>query len=416
MKKSKETIWIFTICLTLTLLSFYLHVSTFTNTMINYVDQNILVKENIIVTDGFLPWAVDFHQTLPDFKARPITTFLIKAIANGFNIRISVAFVCINFLFTFFNGILIYYLAKLHALSRIQALWSTLIFYSSFSVLLAYFIPIATYDEPIQYFFIFISLIFLKMNKNLLFAGGFALATITRENSLLLLPAIFLFMMNLQIKNSLKSNMKFFYKVFIISVPVLIYFIYLLYFFKTNPQLLQETQALLPEKFAKIHKNLIGWINLSKTILSFISVYLLPIFLITYYQKKLTNETKVITAFWFTFVINTILVILSSYAEESRVLMLPILIVLPIFGKILTESVSISPAFFTYLMCSKRILLLAVVTSLAWLIVDYCYKFTNLTMNENLYREYNTLTVLFIVLVLLYSRFSSAQEPPIQHN
>ena len=149
-------------CSFLTLFSFYLHVSSFTNTMINYVDENNQQEKNFCVSDEFLAWAVDYHKMLPDFKKRQVTTFLVEQIHQIFNVRVSVSFTVLNFLVFFFCGFLIYYLAKLYLLSHIQAIVSVVFFYSSFSILLAFFIPIATYDEPIQYFFIVLSFIALK--------------------------------------------------------------------------------------------------------------------------------------------------------------------------------------------------------------------------------------------------------------
>ena len=412
---SKKHIWIllFT-CLIMTLFSFYLHIVPGTNTMINYVGENQPKDEKFIVTDGFLPWAVDYHKTLPDFKARPITTFFIEKFVSWFNVRISIAFVWINFLFTFFNGFLVYYLAKLYALSNKQAIISSVFFYTSFSVLLAYFVPIATYDEPIQYFFIFFIFIFLKLKKHVFFVGSFALAIITRENSLLLLPAIFLFLMDINFKSIWKEKSSFIFSVIISGIPVLIYVGYLIYYYKLNPQLISETKEIMTLRFSLYEKNFRNVENISRTLLSFSSVYILPSFLLMFYRiqhpERLLGNT-LFSVFYLTFFINTFIVSVAVFTEESRVFTLPLLTIFPLFGKITSELIVFSQPFFHYLMCSKRIIVLFVTTSLAWLLFEQLYKLTNFNMSDNLYREYNTISVFFIVLVLLYSRFSAIQKP-----
>ena len=112
------------------------------------------------------------------------------------------------------------------------------------------------------------------------------------------------------------------------------------------------------------------------------------------------------------------MVILSAYAEESRVLTLPYLILFPIFGKILNEVIQFNKPFFKYLMNWKNILLLLAVTTLSWKLFKLGSKLTNYKPHENLnlFVEYNTLAVLFIVLVLLYNRFSVKTKLPQQEN
>lgn len=417
---SSKHIWVllFT-CLIMTLFSFYLHIVPGTNTMINYVGENQPKDEKFIVTDGFLPWAVDYHKTLPAFKNRPVTTFFIEKFASWFSVRVSIAYVWINFLFTFCNGILIYYLAKLHLLSNYQALLSTIFFYSSFSILLAYFIPIATYDEPVQYFFILASFIALKKMLKVFFILFFTLAMIARESTLLLLPGIFLFLSDINFKTVFKEKLKLFKVVIVLSIPVFFYLTYLAFFYHYTPKIITETQEGISLRFSLYEKNFRDVENSSRTVLSFLSVFLLPSFLIFYYRQTISvqlTKNKWFKAFYFSLTLNTMVVFVAVFAEESRVFTLPFLIVFPFFGKIISKLIVFSQAFFHYLMCSKRIIILFVTTSLAWLLFELLYKLTNFNITDNLYREYNTISVLFIVLVLLYSRFSSAQNSPRQNN
>ncbi len=401
----------------MTLFSFYLHIVPGTNTMINYVGENQPRDEKFIVTDGFLPWAVNYHHFLLEFKKRPIAVFLMEKYAQLFNVRISLAYVFVNFFFLFLGGLLIYYLSYQYKLKHNLAILSMISYFLSFAILLAYSIPIATLDEPVQYFFILLSFIALNKQKNLVFIIFFTLAIITRETSLLLLPIIVLFFMDVDLKKLFQQKNKL-VKVCITSgLPILFYVLYSVWFYKQNPQLMQETETLLGQKFLYYKtKNFLDFENSIRTILSIISVNLVPIFLIFYYKTKhqyTAFESKLLIAFWITFSINFVMVMLSAYAEESRVFTLPFLILFPIYGKIIDGVIRFNKRFLTYLITWKPILIILLTVILSWLLFKLGYKLTNFKPHENLnlYVEYNTLSVFFIVLVLLYSRFSAIQKP-----
>lgn len=410
------------ICLGLTLFSFCLHVLPFTNTMINYIGVGEQRIENQIVQDGFLTWAVDYHHHLLEFKKRPIAIFLMEKFAQIFNVRISLAFVFVNFFLQFLGGLLVYYLSRLYQNQHKEALLSAVFYFFSFSILLAYFIPIATVDEPVQYFFILLSFLALQKKQHLFFIVFFTMATISRETSLLLLPIIVLFFMELDLKRLASQKFQVLKVAVISGLPVLIYIIYSIWFYKENPQLVEETKTLFSQKFSYYKtKNFLDFDHSIQTLMSIISVNLLPIFLIIYYRIKhqvSPLESKLFSAFWITFSINFVLVILSAYVEESRVLTLPYLILFPIFGKILNKVIRFNKAFFKYLFNWKNILFLIAVTTLSWKLFKLGSKLTNYKPHENLnlFVEYNTLAILFIVLVLLYNRFSVKTKLPQQDN
>ena len=410
------------VCLGLTLFSFSLHIFPGTNTMVNYEDNNPK-NENLIVTDGFLPWAVDYHHQLLEFKKRPVAVFLIEKFTKIFNVRISLAFVFVNFFFQFLGGLLVYYLSRLYHYLHKEAILSVVAYFFSFSILLAYFIPIATVDEPVQYFFILLSFVALQKKQRLFFIVFFTMASISRETSLLLLPVIVLFFMELDLKRLSSQRLQVLKVVVVSGLPVLIYIIYSIWFYKENPQLVEETKTLFSQKFTYYKtKNFLDFEHTIQTLLSIISVNLLPLFLIFYFRTKhqvSILESKIFYAFWITFGINFIMVILSAYVEESRVLTLPYLILFPIFGKILNEVIQFNKPFLKYLLNWKNILLLVVVVATStWKLFKLGSKLTNYKPHENLnlFVEYNTLAVLFIVLVLLYNRFSVKTKLPQQEN
>ena len=401
------------ICLSLTLISFYLHTASFTNTMVNYESQEHPNTDALLVTDGFLPWAVDYHNTLPDFKKRTITTVLIEKLANLFNLRISIAFVLINFGFQFFCGFLIYFLARLYNLPHKESLLGMIFFYCSFSILLAYFIPIATYDEPIQYFFILLGLIALRKKVMSLFVLFFTLAIITRENTIILLPGIVLFLLGIDFRKLLHKKSKPLVLLIPMVLPVVFYIIYLFWFYGENPEMVESTKGVMTAKATVYLKNFGSIKNAITTALFFISVHLLPFFLIRIYKKKnsfTSLELNLVNAFILAFCINTPLTLAFGYAEECRVFTLPFLFLFPVFGKIIKQTLSFSIPFLKYLIHPIRLIILLLTTILAWFVFDYLFGLTELKMNENLYREYNAFSAVFIGIVLFYKSYSITEK------
>lgn len=408
MVMNKTFLFLIATCLILTLGNFYLHVAPFSNTMIHYADENSPNTQGLYVTDGFTNWAVDYHKTLPDFKKRPVTTLLVESVSKFFDLRIGLAFVWVNYLFLFLSGFLVYYLALLYSDSHRHSIISVAFFYTCFSILLAYFIPIATYDEPVQYFFILLSLIAIKKRFFVLFILSFSLAIITRENTLLMLPAIFFFLTGFQFKNILRDKIFTLKMILICVIPVLIYALYLIWFYTENPEIISETTSSLDQKFSHYKKNFRDVKNSSRTILSFISVFLFPLFLIIYGRLKYRSDDlqqKLIHSFWLTFAINTPIIFVSVYAEESRVFALPVLFILPVAGQMIAQSISFSREFIHYFLNLKQLLIFIITGIAAWFLFDQGYRLTQLHMNENLYRQYNVAACLFICLILIYRKY-----------
>lgn len=396
------------VCLFFTLGNLYLHTAPFSNTMINYTDQNHPNTENSCLTDGFTPWAVNYHNTLPDFKKRPFTSLLVGIVSNTFSLRVSVAFVWVNYFFLFFSGFLVYYLSLLYLNTSWKALVSVCFYYTSFSVLLAYFIPIATYDEPIQYFLILASLLALKKEQLMVFALLFSLAVIARENSLLMLPGILFFLTGFHLKTLWIDKLTSIKYLLACSFPVVVYAVYLSWFFAANPEAIHQTTDTLSRKFSIYQQNFQDAEHISRTLLSFVSVTLLPLFLILYHRFKVSRtrfHQKMFSAFWLTFFINTPIIFLTVFAEESRVFYLPFLFLVPVAGKLITDVISFSPEFLKYLLSYKRLLLIVVIVTFSWWFFQYLYTFTHLPMNENLYREYHVGGCIFIGLILMYQNY-----------
>lgn len=402
---TKDRFFLFLTCLILTFFVLFTHVLPQVNTMINYVGNGESQNESFTIADDFLSWAVDYHKKSSDFKRRPITTFLIDFITDLFLVKTSIAFVCVNFFFLFLIGFLISYLGQLYGLSKRASLISSVSFYLSFSILFGFFIPIATYDEPVQYFLILISLIVLKKNKKILFVIFLSIAIIARDNTLIILPAILFFLLGIDFKNIFQTKLKTIFKFVLVSLPVVVYALYLFWFYNEYPDAYDQAKEFLNKnRFGVYEKNFRNIGNMTRTFLSLSSVCLFPIVILCIYKKSnnfSNSDKRLINAFWLTLFINTGIILLSVYAEESRVFALPLLFVFPIFGKILAAIFQPSKAFFKFLIHPFRLGLISLTSVFSWLAYNYLYSLTDINSRDNFYVEYNVCIVLIIMLIFL---------------
>jgi len=241
----------------------------------------------------------------------------------------------------------------------------------------------------------------------------FTVAIITRENTLILLPGIVLFLLGIDFRKLFHKKIKTLLLLIPMVLPVVFYVIYLFWFYGENPEMVESTKGAMTAKSSVYLKNFGSIKNTVTTVLFFISVHLLPFFLVRIYKKKNSFtpfELNLVYAFILTFCINTPLILAFGYAEECRVFILPFLFLFPVFGKIIKKSISFSLPFFKYMVHPIKLIVLLLVTILAWVIFDYFFSLTNLKMNENLYREYNTFSVLIIGVILSYKSFISKEK------
>ena len=398
-------------CLVLTLFSFCLHVLPNTNTMINYVDEHHPKQNNEMISDGFLPWSVDFHQKLFDFKKRPLTSFLIEILSSVLNIKISYAFVIINFTLTFFCALIVYYLSQQFFNSHVIPLISSAYFLLSFSVLFAYFIPIATYDEPIQFLFLILTLIALKKRKYILYIIFLTFALIARESSLIIIPGIVLFLSELDIFQPFKDKKILIRTIVINSIPIIIYGIYIILFYYFISEASERPS--LYERFSLYEKNFRNISNTIRTFISFASINLFPVFLIVFSWKFFKNNAVFfnwIKAFVLTTFINTSVVFISVFAEEARVFSLPLIFMFPFFGQMLLFILTSLKTQLTLLSNIKIIFLSTIVTFFFWIGIKKIYNMTDLNLHNNLYEEYHAICIFLILLAIFRKYFSYKYE------
>lgn len=295
--------------------------------------DSMLNENNTQISHVFLKSQIDYHKEIAPFARRPLTTLLIEGSSQAFGIRAGHAFILVNFLLLLVSGVLVHQLSKSLRATKKQALLNMLVYFSSFSVLFAFFPPVFTYDEPLQYCFILGALIAFVQRKWLWYIVLFALALVTRETSMLLLPGFIFFISRMDFQNE-KLSAKAYWRILMIVVsPLLIYSIFIGIYIQQN-QLLEATQTEMASRYSCFLENFESTKN---TIESFTSFFLSlgPFLYFALLALKKSNisafDKRFLNAFLVTVAINTPIVILTSFARESRLFALPLVFLWPMF-------------------------------------------------------------------------------------
>jgi hypothetical protein len=394
----KKKILPYTLILFLTLFCFWIHFSDKTNSMLN--------DFNRVVSNEYLTSVVDLHQSHPAFQKRPLTTFLIKKTALHTNISIGAAFIAINFLFLFISGVLIFQLSLLFEKNNKLALGNVIIYFTSFAILFAFFPPIYTYDEPIQFCLLLLGLISIYKKKWWGYFTFFSLSLIARESSLILLPGLLVIILNYKngifnLKALLKKDnlLQFAYLV----VPIVVYLIFLNIFLNQR-NIAEESKSDFLDRFSHFYLNMKNQEHAFESLISFLLVLGIPLYLlfnsVNKKNESWTKYSKYLRAFLITVIINSVIVILTTKAREARLFIIPMFFIWPIFTKLFYEDIKLlfsikhyrstfsnlnSVAFFIFLMFLNYILSFKV------------YKPTIGNHNENYFNEYLFVTIFLIL-------------------
>lgn len=302
--------------------------------MINYSNNKINPAQNFI-SNEYLTITVDYHKSFHAFARRPITTYLIDLISRNTLLSIGQSFVLINFFFLIICGIALFYLSNTLLNAIPFSYISVVLFYLSFTILFAFFPTIYSYDEPIQYFLIFISLIALLNEKWTLYVISFSLSLITRESGLVLLPSIAIFLFSFRLKNEKlisSTNLKNF---ILLIFPVIIYLGYLFTFIYLTG-VSEETKTEFTKRLSLFDFNFQDQRFAIESIFSIFLTIGFSLYILFWYTKEYllnAKEYKMVKAFLLSLIINTILVLTTAQAREARLFALPLIFIWPLLGK-----------------------------------------------------------------------------------
>jgi hypothetical protein len=260
--------------------------------------------------ERFLRYIIRLHaETVGPFTRRPVTTALLRE-ADAFFQNAWLSFLSVQgALLT--AGALALHLAARREDGPRAALLSQLIYFASFTILFSFVTPNDAFDEPAQYFFLFLALYFLRAGYAAAFSATFFLACLSRETSLLAVPGLLLLE---ERRPTLRCLPKY-------LLPIAAWAVF--YFGKEAPG--------DPGRFLYWTKNFASGKISFETLVSASLALGLPA--ATYFAdggpRLRARWTK---AFFLTLALNTPIVLYAAYARESRLLALPLIFLWPRCG------------------------------------------------------------------------------------
>ena len=393
----KRGILPYILILFLTLLCFLVHFSDQSDSMLN--------DFNRVVSNEYLTSAVEFHKSLPAFQKRPLTTFLINETVLRTKISIGTAFIIVNFLFLFISGVLIYHISLLFDKSNKMAIGNIIIYFTSFSILFAFFPPIYTYDEPVQFCLLLLSLISIYKEKWWRYIVLFSLSLIARESGLILLPGLMLIIIYKDGTFSLKTsiNKENLFKFGYLTVSIVVYFIFLRVFLEQN-DISQESKSDFRDRLSHYYLNVQNQKHAFESLISFFLVLGLTLYLLfNGVKKKITSLNKYsmyVRAFLITVIINSMVVLLTTKAREARLFVIPMFFIWPIFTKLFYEDMKLLISVKYYISTFRKlnyVAFFAFLNILNYILSFKVYETTVGDPNENYFNEYLFITIFLIL-------------------
>jgi hypothetical protein len=367
--------------------------------MINLKMNNSSIEKPFI-SNEYLTIAVTYHKEHPAFAKRPLTTLLTESISRATNLNIGESFTLLNFSLLFLCGILLFYFATLLGSTSIQASLSVILFFLSFSILFAFFPPIYSYDEPLQYLFVFLSILPVLRSNWAYYILFFSLSLITRESSVILLPGIAILALVPLNQSTVLSK-----KLLLLLLPIFIYIFYLYYFISANDITTASKQD-FSERLMHFEGNFRNLKFTAESVVSFIlAIGFHTYILYCYTRRNLLSaiEKSFVAAFILVLAINTLVVILTTQARETRLFALPLVFLFPFLGKFILKEyqylrTKIARATTGEIFKCLPFLLISILLIVG--VTNRVYFQTIGSLSENLFNEY-----LAAVLIVLVSHF-----------
>lgn len=379
----------------LTFLVYKIHMSSNVDSMLN--------EKNEVLSNGFLISQITYHKEFAPFARRPLTTFLIEQVSNGLGITLGKAFVWVNFCSLFLAGILLFRLSREMDSGYIKGIINIIFFFLSFSVLFAFFPPIFSYDEPLQYCLIFAGLTCFLKRKWTGYVLWFTAAMIARENTAFLIPGLLAFVSGLRLKDQRTYSVGRMVDNILIVLPIFLYAVYLLFFIEWK-DLWIPTQIEFQDRLFSIDENFRDAQHTIETLISI--VVTLGVFIYFIYgpfdHNAKMKEKKFEQAFFLSCSVNIIIVLVAALAREARLFSLPLIFLWPIMAQYCSKEISLLLSYKAYLRCFSKIGYMALFSLLTFLNYMVSFKVYQPSSNpaDNYFNEY-----LFISLLLMYLHY-----------
>ncbi len=379
----------------------------------------MLNENNNRISNGFLTSQIKYHKEFGPFARRPFTTWLIETTSETFGLKLGVAFVPVNFILLFLSGILIYLLSIRLKDKRQQGLFNVVCYFLTFSILFAFFPPVFSYDEPLQYCFILLGLMAFVQKKWLFYVIFFSLALITRETTVLLLPALVVFLPGLTLDSKKGFTIDRLRLYVLIALPVVFYGIFIaIYLWKH--QLVDATKTEMISRYSCFLENFENTKNTIESLVSFFVSLGVPLyFSLLFLSQRTPNnfQQQFIFAFLLTALINTPIVFLSSFARESRLFALPLFFLWPMASQLFGKKIKLLFSFKAYSQMLRKWQYLLSFLVLNILNYWFCFQYyKNLGLGENTYfAEYLFLSIYIITTHVLLFQYQKKQAAPLKN-
>ncbi len=329
------------------------------------------------------------------FARRPLTTWSIDAL-TAIGLPAKTAFILLGFGLFLLSGLLIHRIAEQLGAMPGEALIAQAVFLLSPTVLFAWFDPIYTYDEPIQYAALLVALLALLRGQHVVFILSFTIALIARETSVLLLPG-FVWLARDTWRRSWPA-----------FVAPLLLFALFAYWIIQRQGIADPTLADLGGRLGFIGFNF-GTLSMAGESLCYLTLVLaLPSFLLYRHGRSDTSspaDRARLQAFWITLVLNTLVVLFAAKAREARLFALPMVLGWPLLGKAIMDELRRAGGIGSFLAFMRQPLLAIEFAVKAVVLCIAVYRFFSLSTGielDNLFHEY-LIAELLLILVCLYA-------------
>lgn len=373
--------------------------------------DSMLNEKNNVISNKLLTSQITYHKEFAPFARRPITTFLIESVVRYTGITAGSAFIRVNFTLLFLSGLLLFRLSRKLDSGFIKGICNIIIYFFSFSVLFAFFPPIFSYDEPLQYCLIFAGLHSFLEKRWAAYLFWFTAAMIARESTAFVILGI-VFLTNIQDLNHRRDS--FFLKFghfILIGLPVLLYFGFIVLFIDIH-ELYGGTQDEFQTRFSSLKVNFMDTQSSIETITSLVvTLGIFSYFLMAsnYHHHPTQNEKKFIRAFILSSILNTVIVLIAAFSREARLFSLPLVFLWPLMTQYCFAEFQLLRSFNTYLQCFANLKYL--ITFFLFTVVNYMISFTvyvpSFPSDDNYFNEYVFLSLQIICLHYLLRHFVS---------
>lgn len=386
--------------LALTTFSLALHFLPIWVTMLN---RGPVAWDGAPLTQDYIAQVIEDHRSGPDisFRRRPLTTWCLDALSST-GIAPKTAFVAWGFALFFLSGLLIRALALSAGSGGLQASIAQAAFHLSPTVLCAWFDPMYTYDEPLQYAAFLAALLAAMCRQNILAVLAMAVSLIAHETSAFLLPAFLLL-----------PNTSWKLRWTLAAAPIALFILFLIVFLPSAGIASDSAHdALL--RLETLAFNFSSPAMAAETIGYLLMTLLLPTVLLLRTNRDGTSQPWLMRAFWIALVLNTAAVLVAAKAREARVFALPLLLGWPLLGAAISaqlDRLGGLRAVWRLLRRPLRMALLICGVLAIHVAVRHFFPLSTNVPGDNLWHEYLS-AQLVAVAALLWLERGSAPRPP----